>query len=556
MAILDLDRPRLVRAPGRTLLALALLAGVVVGARGITSETSVSLQGDMARYLMDGVFLKDLLVSGSVWSPHDLLQYAQHYYARYPALSIGHHPPLLPATLVPFFAVLGVSIAAARLDILAFFLLAVVLLYTLVRRLYDDTTAGWACLLFASNPFVAWYGQRVLSEMPAIALVLASMNFAIRFRDRGAVRDYFLLVAMAILSLAARQLAVFVFPAYVFALFQNGGWRRLKQPTILFWTAVGGVVIAVIAVATLALAPFNVSIVRAMFVNGVGPSKALGVLATIVRQQLQPALLWVSAAGVAAALVTRDRRLVVVLVWIASVLVSVITLTGTVEPARYSAFAVPAYCIAGATLWARSRRDRVRLACGVILTLTIGWQFVAGRTVRPSGASGYEQAAEFVLGDPSSPTVLFSGSVDTGYFVFFVRKHDPAMRLVVLRSDKILTTSLMGKLAVENRISNPEQIYGILKRYGTRYIVIEDHPTGSVVLDWLRDQLRTSQFAERRRFPIASRNPHLSDVDLVVYEYLDATPPDPTAQLDLRLPVVGREIRVPLSDLIAGPAGR
>jgi hypothetical protein len=553
----DLDRidqpaPRAAVSPrglGRALLIAAIATGAIVGGRGITSEASVSLQGDMARYLMDGVFLKDFLTSGAMWPIHDLLPWAQHYYVRYPALSLGHHPPLLPVSLVPFFSVFGVSVAAGRLDVLACFILAVILLFTLTRRLYDEATAGWACLLFASSPFVGWYGQRVLSEMPAIMLVLASMNFAVRFRDHGRARDYFLLIVMSTLSLATRQLAAFVYPAYVFVILHDGGWRRMRQPVILGWTIAGGVVFLAIAVATLLLSPFNVSIVVMMFTHSLDLARAADVFDVIARKQLGPALLGMSVAGILAWVLARDRRFLVVIVWIVSVVGGVLLFTGNAEPDRYSAFAVPAYCIAGATLWMRSRREWVRVISGVVLISVCVWQLVLGRDVRPEGAGGYEEAARFVLDQQAAgPTVLYGGSVDTGYFVFFVRKHDAARRLVVLRSDKILTTSLMSHLAVEDRIADPAEIYGILRRFGTRFVVIEDRPTGSVVLDWLHSELRTSHFAERRRFPTGSRDPRLAGVDVVVYEYLEATPPDPAAEIDVRLPLVGREFRMPLSD--------
>jgi hypothetical protein len=134
--------------------------------------------------------------------------------------------------------------------------------------------------------------------------------------------------------------------------------------------------------------------------------------------------------------------------------------------------------------------------------------------------------------------------------VFFVRKHDPEQQHVVLRSDKLLTTSRMGRLSVQERIKDRHEIYGLLKKYGTRYVVIEDRPSDSRVLEWLREEVKTSQFAERRRIPIITTDKRLIGVSLAVYEYLDAEPPDPTAELDLDVPLVGREVRVPLAKLI------
>ena len=209
------------------MFAAALLVALFVGSRGITDEGAVSVQGDMPRYLMDGVFLYDFLGSGVGWTFGSAMTYAQHYFAQYPALSIGHHPPLLPISLVPFYAIFGVSVFAARLAILAFFVLSVVLLYTLVDRVYDEEVAGWACLLFASSPMIARFAQRVLSEMPTIALVLGALNALVRFRDSGRLRDYLLFVVLAVASLASRQLAVFMWPAYIALLVTQGGWSRL-----------------------------------------------------------------------------------------------------------------------------------------------------------------------------------------------------------------------------------------------------------------------------------------------------------------------------------------
>ena len=69
----------------------------------MTNEASVMLSGDMARYAMNGVFMRDLIADGGAWTAGDLKTYAERYYARYPALSLGHHPPLVSAAVVPFW---------------------------------------------------------------------------------------------------------------------------------------------------------------------------------------------------------------------------------------------------------------------------------------------------------------------------------------------------------------------------------------------------------------------------------------------------------------------
>jgi len=106
-----------VTLPRATPPRLALLAVVAItallGARGLGDESSGMLGFDMARYVMDGVFVHDLVADGGAWSVGELADKAERYYARYPALSVGHHPPLPFLALVPFYAIFGVSLTAA-----------------------------------------------------------------------------------------------------------------------------------------------------------------------------------------------------------------------------------------------------------------------------------------------------------------------------------------------------------------------------------------------------------------------------------------------------------
>ena len=284
---------------------------LLIGSRGITGEGAVSQMGDMPRYVMDGVFLYDALRAGAEWTLDGAVHYAQHYFARYPALSLGHHPPLLPISLVPFYAILGVSVVAARVAVITFFVLSVVLLYTLARRLYDEEVAGWTCLLFASSPIMATFAQAVLSEMPALALALAALNALARFRDTGRLRDYVLFIVAAVMSLLARQLAVLMFPAYLALLVDRGGWSRLVRRDVILVTLAGAFPIALIAAATLVYAPFNVAVVRDAFGRGLVASPWTSVLVPIFRRQLLPALGLVTIAGILAAIVNRDRRILV-----------------------------------------------------------------------------------------------------------------------------------------------------------------------------------------------------------------------------------------------------
>jgi hypothetical protein len=540
------------RGVSTVLLASALLVTLLVGSRAITHEAAFFMKGDAPRYLMNGVFLYDLLASGTPWRLEDLRSYGERYYARYPALSLGHHMPLLPVALVPFYAIFGVSIFSARLLVLACFVISVLLLYRIVSRLYDPGVAGWACLLFASSPVIGTFGQRVLAEMPANALVLATLDAIGRFRASGRLRDYLLVVAAALASLLCRPTAAYMFPAYGVFLLMNGGSRHFRGRGVALVTALGlaGTLVAIGTMIT--LSPFNTGFVSHVLSQGLTAVSIRAVLATTT---WEVPLFLAGAAGFIVAIVNRDRRVIVPALWIASVLLCAIAFTGAIEPGRYSILAVPAYCIVAASL-STGLRERYRAASATVLVAAAAWQVYNGSRSPAFETPGYEAAAAYVASQDPAHTILYSASVDTGYFVFFVRKHDPSRRFVVLRSDKLLTTSLMGRLSVEDRITAPSDIYPLLHRFGTKLIVIEDRPSGGAVLDWLRDELRTARFAEKRRFPIGQGSRELNGVSIVVYEYRDAVHPAPDAELDLRLPLVGRRITVPLADLMVPDAAK
>ena len=175
-----------------------------------------------------------------------------------------------------------------------------------------------------------------------------------------------------------------------------------------------------------------------------------------------------------------------------------------------------------------------------MLSSLLAWQAWTVRYVRPTGAGGYEEAAQYVVLQSREPVVLFHGMSDTGYFVFFVRQHDPAGRLVVLRGEKLFPSDRL----------TADKIYSDLQRFGVQFVVVEEREADTAALRLLHRELETERFVERRRIPIVTRQPDARGVDLVVYEYREARAPDPDAQVDIGVRRANRTIRVPMRDLV------
>jgi hypothetical protein len=246
----------------------------------------------------------------------------------------------------------------------------------------------------------------------------------------------------------------------------------------------------------------------------------------------------------------RDRPALLYVLWAGSVLACIVFITGTIEPERLSVYWVPALVALAATLATRAGRDAAGAALGIFLLLTVMSQVWLGLRWPAQTARGYEEAARVVVRQPRSATVMFSGEVDSGLFVFFVRKHDPERRQIVLRADKVFTTSFMQYASVEERISSPDEIFPALQRYGTRYVVIEDRPTEARVLQWVRQAVKGDHFREIFRTPLVSGDPRLRNASIAVYEYLGASAPAADAMVDIKLALIGRQLLIPLSELL------
>lgn len=565
------------------LAAICVLAAVLFTARGLGSESFVSTHGDPPRYMMNAMFILDLLRDRPFESLDALREWATLYYARYPALSLGHHPPLISLLQVPFLAVFGPSITVVRIPLILVFAAGVLFLFLLVSDLYDEWAGAVAGLVMAASPSLVYETQAVLSDSVAVALSVMAAYCLHRFCqvERRSLLVWFAVTAVA--SVLAKPNAVVAFPAFLAWAWVRLGWRRLLRRDVLITGSVVTVLVGVFLAVTMAISSFNLLrstqlIRRAVTGRAVAPAVTVatppGVERTAPRQaqitplrtlgrvlaftpfslsvQLTAGVALVGVGGLLLLVLRREREAWLFGIWALSAYVFVVLLTQRVEMERYGAYWLPSLAAGAGWLTTRVWRDgRARLLVGGIVTCALLFEMSAAARVQVHGLSGYEEAARYVLEHPRGSTVMFSGDFDTGFFVFFTRKHDPGRRAIVLRSDKIFTVSGMRKLALQDLIDSPESIATTFAQLGTGYIVVEDQPSRSKVLEWLRQEVHSDRYIERLRVPIDTRDSRLQHTDVVVYEPRVVSPPAPGARLDLRLPIISQQFDVPLADLIA-----
>lgn len=532
----------------KTLVYIAILCMIVLllSTKGITDESVISMQGDMARYLVNGTFFYDLSRDFGFLNP---LQYAYRYFAKYPALSLGHHPLLPGMAEVPFYALFGISVFSARVTTIAFMVLGTIAWVFLVKLFYDEEIAFLSSLLFITSPFIVEYSRVVMSEIPALALLILATCF-LGYYCQSEKKSYaFLSAVTLVLSLYSKHLVIFMIPVFLVYLLTRKGFKVFFRSEILYSAILIVILLLPLVVITLKFSQLNVAWVVQ---KKAGTRLSLPNLAFYLKflwgTHLSKPALFCSVLGIIRSLFKKDSRGLIFLGWILGCYL-LLVVTGAQTNARYAIYWIPAFCLFAAAVvhFFQTRRWKIPVAIGLLAIG--GYQGVVSFQAEPEYADGYEQAAQYIVEHRKGESVLYQEVIDTGYFIFFVRKHDPDRNLIILRSDKVLATSQMHRV-VEDRISSRKAIYDILKKYGVGYVVIEDIPSKSQALEWLREEVKSDKFILHKKITLRSSASKLNNAPLAIYEYKEYAPPKEGIILDMDIPLMGDSIQVPFKEIL------
>ncbi len=525
-------------------IAILCIVAVLLSTKGITDEGTVSLQGDSPHHMMNGVFFCDLIRDFPFSNP---IEYTYQYFARYPALSLGHHPVLLGVAEVPFYAIFGVSVFSARLTIVFFILLAGIVWFLLIRAKYDENTALFSSLILITTPFIVDYSRVVMTEIPTLALIIVATYFFCKYCELHKKRHAFAFIITFILSVFSKQLAIFMFPVFFFYFFVTKDARTIITKKAIIICIIFILLMLPLIFITLKYSQVNVAWISRTISSDIGLNRFYFSIKPIWKNQLTLPVLILCIFSICLSMYRRDKRVLFFALWITCFWL-LITFLG-VRGARFSIYWIPPFCLFAATSKNIFPYRFWKITFSLILMGVIGYQFVTAYYKEPTFADGYEQAAKYVVENPKGESVLFMSKVDTGYFVFFIRKHDPHKNMIVLRADKLLVTSKMLKI-VEERITTRDEIYEILEDYGIGYVVIEESEFKPTPLIWLKEEVKSNKFISRKKVPIRSADHRLQDVSLAIYEYKEYTPPKHGKVLHMDIPLMNDSIKVKFDDLL------
>jgi hypothetical protein len=160
--------------------ALIILAVFAIGLFVTTPTAGDFWWFDSSRHAMNSAFLHDLIFGGGLTHP---IEFSRAYYRQYPAINVGFYPPFLYISTVPFLALFGVTHSVTQSVIALYAYLAGVIVYLLCIRQTDRVTAIATALCLMASPAVALWCRQVQLDVPAVALILATVYCLLRYMD-------------------------------------------------------------------------------------------------------------------------------------------------------------------------------------------------------------------------------------------------------------------------------------------------------------------------------------------------------------------------------------
>lgn len=503
---------------------------------------------DAAALLMDGVFLLDFIRELPLTRIYD---FTINYYGQYPSLSIGYRPPFFPFMEALFNFVFGINMWSSRLAILAFALVGVISWYLLVLRIYDKNLAFWTTLLFVTNPFVVQWGWYTMGEIPVLSMVMFTGYIFYRYIETENSGYLFGTAILFSLSVWTKQTAVFILLWFIlYQIFTGTLIRCLRRKETYIAAFIVSILVLPLVFITFWLGEQNLSQSIAY-----GENESFFVrydwdglkthLKNLINNHVTLPVLVFGIIGAGLACLKKDTRAVYFALLIICTYIFFTSLNG--KNARYSIFWIPSFCLfAALPLFYTATSKRLSSIIVGSLACLVVYQIVDVISTEPRYATGYDKAARYILDHSNSPTV-FVDAYNHGYFTYFMRAMDDQKSMYVLRADKLLSSSSISftnKLKIH--VLNRDGIKDIFDRYGIEYIVLEKNDNSGIKIHQeLRDFLKEGPFSLMKRIVVESNRIPLRGQEILIYKY-EQIKQLSAEYLELRLPVVGQTIKVPM----------
>ena len=458
--------------------AVLLAIAISIGVYNVSGSGQLWL--DAAQYANAGAMIHDWLLSGEILHPYE---FAKKNYAQYPAFHLPYHPPIYPGLLGVFFVAAGTSYFSARLFVALCLGVAGCFFYGILRVMGTGRVGAFACsTLLLTLPEIALWSRDTMSEIPALALILAGSFFFILWLQRGNLSYYLLAVGVAEMAFLSRVLTAGLLPAWLLWAFLAGRSRRFLSPStfvpLLLYVGLNIAWVLFTLPFSKYETGFRAGDAELARRNYVGLFK--GEVAAYYLFQLPNMVGYITLVAAVGSLMytvgldKNKRKLWFWLSWLFCYCLFILAVGKTGE-SRYFLYALP--CFPGLIAYLFPCHDSQRTWAGAV----IGSILIAAALVSnvnqigrfPRGVVGSEVVGAKLAGLEKSGNILMSCGSEQANLIFRYRSYRPNLRRDIIRGDRTLVIRPPNYSGARAEIiaRSSEQALDIIRRGRARYVV-------------------------------------------------------------------------------------
>jgi len=507
-------------------VAIVVLAGLLVWLYFRLPRMGDIWWADAPRHALNGAFVLDFIRQMPLHHP---VAFAYDYYRQWPALSILFYPPLFYVSLALGYALCGVSESSALLVEFVWFFLLVWGSFRLSRYWLGPAGSLAVSLLLIAGPQLFFWGQQIMLDVPAYALMVWAAYSAIAYMKTGCRWALILGVVMAVLAVWTRYDTAIFLAVIAIALLLARGPRVLRERAAIEAAAVGALFLVPVLALFFKFGSYDLHQAVASVQGVRSPLASLFYYATIMPEIVSwPALILAAAYAVLAAMWPRcrlDRDTSIFLIaWIVGTYLfySAIALK---EPRHILTIGYP---IVLAAVLAIDRAFGFWRWRGII-SLVVAFAALATTiwSIPVPYVTGMRHAAQTVAELAPSETNVAVWCRYDGTFVFAMRANVAAQDLGVVRLDKVLfrDVAVAFERGFTQRKLYAGQIYQELKELHVQYVVFQSGYMDDVeVVRQLEAALSTPSFVEVATIPMSANYGFSYVTTLHVYRLKEEVP--------------------------------
>jgi hypothetical protein len=525
--------------PVSTILLIAVAALLISLPTAFSSEPCYP---DGQRYAFNGILLHDMIHDGAIFHP---IEYAERFYARYPAINLPYGPPFFALLFAAVFSIFGISFSAARCVVAVYTVWAALMCWYLV---YNQTRTYFQSILavagFLCAPIIAICARDPGPELPVIFYSFLAAYFFYNYIEYD--RNFFALCGALILALGylTKQYVVplgLTVPLYILV---RKKWYLFKR--FESW-------LALLILASLTV-PYT--LLTFQYSNeGMGfftiPPVNFELVAKYPKLLISemPVFSLLALLGIIIGMYKRSKPVLFSLLWIVSWYMFHTFYFGYYIGSRYLSLLYPAmilpFSLACYEITVASRK--VRLDTPFVCVIAF-WLLLTALSTPVFFVRGYEEAGKYVGKHLNTKAILYYGKYE-GSFMMGLRRQVVRGSPVVLRGDRQLAIRHWFTGLQKRLVNSVPDVIDTLTKNHVLYVVIEKNNkllSERYEYNLLLNALQQKEFFTYIiSFPLASNYTSVG-TELAVYRFHPPTALDPGNYIEVPVPTLNKSIRISL----------